>query len=329
MNNLNGLINNNLNLNTKKYTLIIGETPSRGARSPKLWNKVYKKNRENLKMYPADISQGNLKKIINYLKKDNFFLGAAVTTPYKELSLKYIDEVSKEAQQIGSVNTLRKKNNKIIGYNTDYFGFIETLEKFKFKKNILIFGCGGAGKAVLIACKNYFSSSSFFLINRNKTNLKKFLKKSKFKNFKIIKHDSIENLKNIDLVINTTSIGFDSWLYRKKYYFNLSFFTPMIDIKSIKGVKEKDNKKFILKNKKLIEEDTKIYNKFLKNNKNCEIIDIIYNPLQTKLLKIGRQKKHRVVNGLIMNLFQAVKAYSIVNNDKNIKRIKKIMSSNG
>jgi len=329
MNKFYGLINNKLNLNTKKYTLIIGETPSSGARSPKLWNKVYAKNKENLKMYPADISQVNLKKMINYLKKDNFFLGGAVTAPYKELLLKYIDKISKEAQQIGSVNTLKKKNNQIIGYNTDFFGFIETLKKFKFKKNILIFGCGGAGKAVFIACKNYFNSSSFFLINRNKKNLKKFLKKSKFKNFKIINHESIENLKNIDLVINTTSIGFNSWIYRKNYYFNLSFFTPMIDIKSIKGVKEKNNKKFMLKNKKLIEEDTKIYNKFLENNKNCEIIDIIYNPLQTKLLKIGRQKKHRVVNGLKMNFFQAVKAYSIVNNDKNIKRINKIMSKNG
>ena len=109
MNKFYGLINNKLNLNTKKYTLIIGETPSSGARSPKLWNKVYAKNKENLKMYPADISQVNLKKMINYLKKDKFFLGGAVTAPYKELLLKYIDKISKEAQQIGSVNTLKKK----------------------------------------------------------------------------------------------------------------------------------------------------------------------------------------------------------------------------
>ena len=45
--NFNRIISNNVYFKKKKYALIIGETPSKGARSPKLWNKVYKKYKEH------------------------------------------------------------------------------------------------------------------------------------------------------------------------------------------------------------------------------------------------------------------------------------------
>ena len=84
----NKIISNNIFFKKRKYALIIGETPSRGARSPKLWNRIYKKYKDHTKMFPADVSIQNLKKLMCYLKFDNLFIGSAVTAPYKEKILR-------------------------------------------------------------------------------------------------------------------------------------------------------------------------------------------------------------------------------------------------
>ena len=58
--NLNKYISNNIKIKHKKFALIIGESPSFGARSPKLWNKVYKKKKIKCEMYPADVQENTL-----------------------------------------------------------------------------------------------------------------------------------------------------------------------------------------------------------------------------------------------------------------------------
>lgn len=79
--------------------------------------------------------------------------GFNVTIPYKESVIPYISELSPIAKRIGSVNTIVKRSdNCLYGYNTDYFGFKETVKDFDFKdKKVLVLGSGGASKAV-IAC---------------------------------------------------------------------------------------------------------------------------------------------------------------------------------
>merc|ERR1711966_569140 len=55
------------------------------------------------------------------------FSGFNVTTPYKEVVLPYLDYIDKEAKKIGAVNTIKIKNNQLIGYNTDHYGFKESI----------------------------------------------------------------------------------------------------------------------------------------------------------------------------------------------------------
>ena len=315
-NNLNRFISNKVLKTNRKYSLIIGETPSSGARSPKLWNKVYKKLKKEIMMFPADVQKKNLYSLIRFLKSDNLFLGSAITTPYKEIILKYLNFCSPESRIIGSVNTLKKKGDKLEGYNTDFYGVINSLKSFKNKKRILILGCGGAGKAVILATLKKFKNSFFYFFNRDKKKLNFFLKKLKIKNYQIINYKILSKLENIDLTINTTSIGFDSWILRNKKFYNLVFFTPFSNLKKIKGVKTKNRKEFLKKNNMLIHQDKLNYSNFLKQNSNCEFFDIIYNPQMSKLLKLAKDKGHKTFNGLKMNFDQAVKAFSIVNNKK-------------
>jgi len=315
----------------KKYTLIVGRAPSKGARSPKLWNKAYKVLNLKVKMEPADLPQRNIKDFFNFIKKDKNFLGGAITAPYKVVAMKYMDKIDKKSLEIGSINIMIRNKKKLIGYNTDFSGCYESLKKIKKKKNVLILGCGGAAKAVILAAIYKFKKTKIFFFNRNHEKLKKFLTKIKLKkNFNFISsYNELIELKNLDLVLNATSVGFDSWIKVNNKYFNLKFFTPLTNLKELKKIFNKNYKTFFEKNRNLIDKDTKILKLFFKKNSNCDVFDIIYKPKTTKLMKFSYQRKNKVYNGLQMNLIQAVKGFMLTNKINNFNLVKKAMVSNG
>ena len=96
-------------------------------------------------------------------------LGANVTVPYKETVLPLLDEVDDLAGSIGAVNTIVKRGNRLLGFNTDGYGFIEALYKeghFEPEgKQIVILGAGGAAKAVSFALVQQ-KANSLLIINR-------------------------------------------------------------------------------------------------------------------------------------------------------------------
>lgn len=119
--------------------------------------------------------------------------GLNVTIPYKEKIINYLDEVDKAASIIGAVNTIAKKDNKLIGYNTDYIGFIESFKNNLNFKNALILGTGGASKAIQYALN--IKNINFDIGSRKN-------------NKKYISYDLINNkIKDYDLIINTTPLG--------------------------------------------------------------------------------------------------------------------------
>ncbi len=326
MSELNNYINNEILKKNSSYTLILGLTPSQGARSPKLWNKVYKKTNSQCRMYPADVSNKNLKNLIRFLKIDKKFKGGSITAPYKEEIMKYLDIVDLDAKKIGSVNTIVKKKNKLVGFNTDYFGALTTIKKINYKKNILIFGAGGASKAVILALCKRFKRSNYYFYNRNSKKFN-FLKKFPYiKKIKILKNLSqISMIKDVDLIVNTSSVGFDSWIKKNNGSFNLKFFSPLTKIKNLKLNKNKDLRSFRKKNLKLILEDTDNLKVFFKKNNKIDIFDIIYQPKNTRLLKFAKIYGNKIYNGLEMNLIQAVKGFMLVNKLNNFNNIKKKM----
>jgi len=119
--------------------------------------------------------------------------GLNVTIPYKEKIITYLDEVDKAASKIGAVNTIAIKDNKLIGYNTDYIGFIESFKNNLNFKNALILGTGGASKAIQYALN--IKNINFDIGSRKN-------------NKKYISYDLInEKIKDYDLIINTTPLG--------------------------------------------------------------------------------------------------------------------------
>ena len=80
--------------------------------------------------------------------------GLNVTIPYKETVIPFLDKLSKKAELIGAVNTIKiTKKGKLKGYNTDYYGFKKSLQPLlqPHHKKALILGTGGASKGVAFA----------------------------------------------------------------------------------------------------------------------------------------------------------------------------------
>jgi len=71
--------------------------------------------------------------------------GLNVTIPYKQEVIPYLDAIDLEAQEIGAVNTIKIKDGKLTGYNTDHYGFEHSLKPHlkPSHKKALILGTGG------------------------------------------------------------------------------------------------------------------------------------------------------------------------------------------
>ena len=85
------------------------------------------------------------------LIQENVLHGLNVTIPYKQEIIPYLDVLDKKAQTIGAVNTIKFVDRKLVGYNTDAYGFEQSLVpilKTQHKK-ALILGTGGASRAIV------------------------------------------------------------------------------------------------------------------------------------------------------------------------------------
>jgi shikimate dehydrogenase len=83
------------------------------------------------------------------------FLGANISIPHKEHVVPLVDKLTEEAQAIGAVNVIARDGKKLIGHNTDVAGFKSALDKIvgrqKMPRHAVVLGAGGAARAVTYA----------------------------------------------------------------------------------------------------------------------------------------------------------------------------------
>ena len=140
-----------------------------------------------------DISSiSKLLEVIN----DTKIKGLNVTIPYKESVIELLNHIDPIAKKIGAVNTIKiDKQNKLLGYNTDYIGFKKSLESnISNQKRALILGTGGASKAIVYALKTL--------------NIKTLLVSRKNRE-ECITYEDVSNqiIKDHTIIINCTPLG--------------------------------------------------------------------------------------------------------------------------
>ena len=159
----------------KKY-IVIGN-PIDHSLSPKLHNHWIKKNKIDAVYDKKLLKEGDIGGIISQIKKGNVH-GINVTVPFKKSVISFLDELSPEANESQSVNTIYKESDKVIGHNTDVGGFELSLQHINYEvknKKIFILGSGGVVPSIIVALKK-MKVFKIILSNRTKEkaeNLKK------------------------------------------------------------------------------------------------------------------------------------------------------------
>lgn len=253
-----------INANTKLYGLI--GHPVEHSLSPLIHNYAFNSLDLNCVYTVFDVLPEKLEEAVKGVKALGI-RGVNVTVPHKEKIIKYLDVISEEALKIGAVNTVVNEEGILKGYNTDVYGFIDSLtevgEKIEGRKAVVL-GAGGASKAVCVALA-LKGIDSIIIANRSverAKDLSEYIKKE----FKIqcdyCSINEVKELPEIDILVNTTSVGM---------YPNTED-SPA-------------DEKVVLKAK--------------------FVYDLIYNPFETALLKHAKKNGIKYSNGLSMLVNQA------------------------
>lgn len=139
----------------------------------------------------------NIGQLEDLLKNHPNLKGLNVTIPYKTEIIPYLDELSPDAENIGAVNTIQFYNGKVIGHNTDWIGFRNSIKPFLAHgmEKALILGTGGASKAVQYALAKIGIEVCF--ASRNPKGPNEF------------RYDQINEhaIRMFKLIVNTTPLG--------------------------------------------------------------------------------------------------------------------------
>ncbi|MBR6536558.1 MAG: shikimate dehydrogenase [Lachnospiraceae bacterium] len=126
-------------------------TATYGLLGEHLSHSYSKQIHEALADYTYDLIELTKEDVKKFMTAKNFS-AVNVTIPYKTEVIPYLDVLDDRAKKIGAVNTVVNRNGILTGYNTDYYGFLYTLQKNNIKitgEKVLVLGNGGAAKAVL------------------------------------------------------------------------------------------------------------------------------------------------------------------------------------
>ena len=185
----------------KKY-LVIGN-PVEHSLSPTLHNYWIKKNNIEAVYDKKQINESDIEFVIDEIKNEKIN-GINVTVPFKKSVIPFMDELSSEANESQSVNTIYFQSGKVIGHNTDISGFELGIKYSKYdvkNKIVFILGAGGVVSSIIIALKK-MGAAKIIISNRTKTKAEDL--KKIFNELEIIDWGKTPNF---DMIINATSIG--------------------------------------------------------------------------------------------------------------------------
>ena len=185
----------------KKY-LVIGN-PIEHSLSPKLHNHWIQQNNIDAVYEKKQLNESDIEAMINEVKSEKIN-GINVTVPFKKSVIPFLDQLTLIAKEAQSVNTIFKKDNKIVGDNTDIAGFEYGLKHINYNvknKKVFILGAGGVVPSIILALKKL---GVFKISLSNRTKEKAVELKKIYKDLEVINWGECIDF---DMIINATSLG--------------------------------------------------------------------------------------------------------------------------
>ena len=254
--------------------------PIKHSISPFIHNMAYDLIDTNAVYLAFEVDRENLEQAVENIRLHQM-LGANISMPYKQEVITYLDELDESALLIGAVNTIVNQNGRLIGYNTDGFGFFRSLSNFHIKgKNLTILGAGGAASAIIgQAMMDGVEKVCVFDLRDRLAGHQERMGQMSRRLGHPIQLLAVEDLVALtdavnqsDLFINATGIGMDG----KSLPIPSDFVFP----------------------------------------KGLLVADMTYCPAETPFLRLAREQGLQTVNGLGMLLYQAEKAFELMTGKK-------------
>jgi shikimate dehydrogenase len=201
--------------------------------------------------------------------------GLNVTMPHKTTIMNYLDRIDLSAQIVNSVNTILNRESKLFGFNTDGVGALKALRENGVEpkgRKVLLLGAGGAARAIAYTMAK--ESDELAVLNRTVKQAHELAK-------------LLEKTANKKIVAGSLS---PSEIQR-----NLQDSDILINATSI-GMKPKADESLVAP-------------KLLRPN--LAVMDIVYNPIETKLAKDAKAAGAKVVSGIEMLIYQGAASFEI------------------
>ncbi len=256
-----------------KVVGVIGH-PIEHSMSPPMHNNAFKELNMDYVYVAFHVLPENIEKLIESCKTLDI-KGLNVTIPHKTSVIPFLDEIDPTAKKIGAVNTIQFKNGIAKGFNTDGIGAIKSIQEYTTLKgkNVLIIGAGGASKAISFTLINE-NINSLVIANRSKENACNLIENIKMQcDFEEI---SYVDIKDASELIDDVDIIINT--------------TPI-------GMYPKHEVEPPIKTDKI--------------NEKHIVMDVIYNPLETELLKEARLNGATTINGTSMLINQGLESFKI------------------
>lgn len=199
---------------TTQLVTLLGQ-PVEHSLSPRIHNAAFRAQEVNAAYVATPVWPEALDAAVSGLRALQF-LGANVTTPHKEAVLPYLDEVTDRARAVGAVNTIVRDDDILRGDNTDIEGFLRPLDEHGEgaldSAPMLVFGAGGAARAVVYGLLSHYQPERLTIVARRPAQAERLATD-------LADHDSDEALRvsSFDeaalsvrtsrLVVNTTPLG--------------------------------------------------------------------------------------------------------------------------
>jgi len=260
-------------LTSKTKILCIIGNPIEHSMSVIMHNAAIQKIGIDYRYVAFNVFPKDLSNAINGLKSLNI-KGANVTIPHKISVMKYLDKIEPIAKMIGAINTIKNEDGILIGRNTDGEGFLKSIKESGYNlknKKIVLFGAGGAGRA----CAFYLAKEvgGITIINRTDDRL----------------NDLISNLKlNYEIPIKGINLSKSEEI--RKVIEDSDMLVNTTPVGMYPNINESPIKQSWL-------------------HPNLFVIDIIYSPIQTKLLQEASSFGCKVLSGVDMLVNQGIIAF--------------------
>lgn len=226
----------------------------------------------------AHVRPEDLQAYLEARRRDPAWRGCNVTIPHKQSVIPLLDRLDPAARRIGAVNTIRPEQGQLVGYNTDYAGFLEPLLPLLGQNHLFrmarVLGAGGAAKAVVLALHDH--GFTIVIAARNIDQARRLRESFEPDERLIAPLDQFASPTDfpwddrdgmLDLVINATALGMTG---QPPLLLDFSHVPP-----------------------------------------NSVIYDIVYAPLETPLLAEARARGFRTIDGLRMLVGQAAAAFAL------------------